>query len=145
MENKGIGVGVAILMCFIIAAVGICGFYFGILGKGGVGGGGLGGRGAPPNAMLLVSAIRLGDNITLAISHEQGDDVNLADITVMASDNTGTMVPATLSSSTGKLSVGGSITATYTYGTGASDVITVYIIHNPSKNKIFINSRILVQ
>lgn len=145
MESRGIGVAAAIVIGFIIVAVGVCGFYFGILGKGGVGGGGLGGRGAPPTAMLSVSAIRSGDNITLTIRHDGGDDLSLADITVMASDSTGTMATAALSSSTGKFSVGGTITATYTYGTSASDVITVYIIHNPSKNKIFINSRILVQ
>jgi len=145
VEDRGIGVAAAIVIGFIIVAVGICGFYFGILGKGGVGGGGLGGRGAPPTAMLSVSAIRSGNNITLTIRHEGGDDLSLADITVMASDSTGTMTPAALSISTGKFSVGETITATYTYGTSASDVITVYIIHNPSKNKIFTNSRILVQ
>jgi len=144
VESRGIGVAAAIAICIIIAAVGICGFYFGVLGKGGVGGGGLGGRGAPPTAMLSVSAVRSGDDITLTIRHDGGDDLSLADITVMASDNTGTMTTAALSSSTGKFAVGGTITAIYTYGASTSDVITVYIIHNPSKNKIFMNSRILV-
>ena len=102
-------------------------------------------RGAPPSVMLTVSTQAQGSNVVLAISHNGGDDLNISDLTVMGSDSTGAMVSATITS-TGTLSVGGTATAIYTYGTNPSGkVITVYVIHNPSKQKLFSSSSILVQ
>jgi hypothetical protein len=107
----------------------------------------LGGQGTPPSAMLTVRAQGSGNNVVLTISHEGGDDVNISDLQVQGSDSTGTMVTATLSLSSGTLSVGETLTATYTYG-GAittSRAITVYIIHKPSKQKLFSSATVIVE
>jgi hypothetical protein len=109
--------------------------------------GGLGGQGTPPTAMLTVTAkYNMAIGVTITISHEGGDDLNISDLEVQASDNSGTMENATLSLSSGTLSVGGTLTATYSYGASATNkIITVYIIHKPSKQKLFSSSSIIVQ
>jgi FlaG/FlaF family flagellin (archaellin) len=64
----------------------------------------------------------------------------------MASDSTGTMITVTLSPSSGTLSVGGVAYATYTYGPSPTGkAITVYIIHEPSKQKMFSSSTVVVE
>jgi flagellin-like protein len=114
---------------------------------------GLGGRGAPPSVMLTVTAK---DNshtgqITLTISHNGGDDLNISDLKIEAemSDNTIVPIPTTnLSKSSGTLSVGDTMYAWYLYGTSTNatgNVITVYVIHNPSKQKLFSSAAITVQ
>jgi hypothetical protein len=106
----------------------------------------LGGRGAPPSVMLTVSAQSQGSNLVLTISHNGGDDLNISDLTVQGSDINGVMRTAAVSPSSGTFYVGGTITATYTYDADASGkVITVYVIHNPSKQKLFSSSAITVQ
>jgi hypothetical protein len=103
-------------------------------------------RTSAPSAMLIVTAKGTGNNVTLTISHEGGDDLPIADLQVMASYNTGTVVTVASSPSSGTLSVGGTLTATYSYGASATGkAITVYIIHEPSKQKLFSSSSIIVQ
>jgi len=107
--------------------------------------GGLAPTTTPPSVMLTVTARAYGDVVTLTISHYGGDDLNISDLGVQASDSTGTMENATLAPSSGTLSIGGTITATYTYGANPSGkVITVFIIYNPSNQLLFSSSSILV-
>lgn len=111
--------------------------------------GGLGGRGAPPNALLTVTARENTDDTTivnLTISHEGGDDLALSDLTVKVIDDDGNEDEN--SSLTRTFSVGNTVFVTVQV-TGATfdedDVITVYIIHDPSKQKIFSSSTVVVQ
>jgi flagellin-like protein len=115
---------------------------------------GLGGRGAPPSAMLTVKAENAGaTSIEILLSHEGGDDLNLNDITLSATDSSDghmqNILGKTLitSDNTLTLSVGDTATATYSVGSGigVGSTITVYVIHGPSKQKIFSSSSIVVQ
>jgi hypothetical protein len=114
---------------------------------------GLGGRGAPPNALLSVTATKLDStHYTLTISHEGGDDLNIADLQLMSSsDSSGTMQTLPFlnpsGGTTGIFSVGmkTTITCAYNGGDPAGKVVTVYIIHKPSKQKIFSSSTVAVQ
>ncbi|MCJ7720686.1 MAG: hypothetical protein MUO36_04380, partial [Candidatus Hadarchaeum sp.] len=109
--------------------------------------GGLEGQGTPPSALLVVTAQGSGNNVVLTISHEGGDDLAIANLQVQGSDSTGTMQTTTLSPSSGTLSVGETLTATYTYG-GAittSRAITVYIIHKPSQQKMWSSNDVIVE
>jgi flagellin-like protein len=136
MEQKGVSpvVGTILLIAITVALAAIVAMLSS----------GLGGRGAPPSVMFTVKADSSGNNVVLTISHEGGDDLNISDLEVQASDTSGTMQTATLSPSSGTLSVGGKLTATYSYGGSAGDkVITVYVIHNPSKQKLFSRSIII--
>jgi hypothetical protein len=119
---------------------------------------GLGGRGAPPSAMFTVTAKAnpntggiAGENgYTLTISHEGGDDLVFADLEVQASNSATTMepYPSTLWTKPGTtFTVGGK--ATIVCDWPASDdcigeAITVYIIHEPSKQKMFSSSGVVV-
>jgi flagellin-like protein len=119
---------------------------------------GLGGRGAPPSVMLTVTAAEenhAGDTnwVKLTISHQGGDDLNIKDLNVQGTDNLGNPVSMTyanglltLSGTTGTtLSVGGTMIAEYNYKANPStQTITVYVIHNPSKQKLFSSSAITV-
>jgi flagellin-like protein len=111
---------------------------------------GLGGRGAPPSVMLTVTAQDDGSNgVILTISHNGGDDLTLKDLTVEGSNNLDIMTPVSsltnVSGSGTTLTVGGTATGTYDYGGDSSgQVITVYVIHNPSKQKLFSSSAIPV-
>ena len=113
---------------------------------------GLGGRGTPPSAMLTVSATISGDDITLRITHEGGDDLVVKDLQVKASnDNLGGM--ATLDLLTAGIpgttfNVGEAGTLTYTAASGsilAGDTITVFVIHTPSKQKLYSSSSVVVR
>jgi len=112
---------------------------------------GLGGRGAPPNALLAVTAENSGgDNgYTLTISHEGGDDLATKDLQIQASTSASTMQTYdfnTLMGASGTFSVGNKLTSTvipYTSVTG--QVVTIFIIHKPSKEKIFSSSTVAVQ
>jgi hypothetical protein len=129
-------VATAVVIIVVLAA------HFG----GGSGGSNGGGGGALPSSMISVSAHASGNNVVLTISYEGGDDQNISDLQVQASDTNGTMQTATLSPSSGTLSVGGTLTATYTYGVSPSGkAITVYIIHTPSKQKLFSSASVIVQ
>jgi hypothetical protein len=109
---------------------------------------GLGGRGAPPSARLTVTAKNTDPtSVMITISHEGGDDLIAADLEVQASDNTGAMHTVSMTTSGGgtTLTVGGKATGTYTYGAGpGGKAITVYVIHNPSKLKMFSNTSVIV-
>jgi flagellin-like protein len=137
MEQKGVSpvVGTILLIAITVALAAIVAMLVS----------GLGGRGAPPSARLTVTAANIDPtSVMITISHEGGDDLNISDIEVQASDTSGTMQTATLSPSSGTLSVGGKLTATYSYGGSAGDkVITVYVIHKPSKQKLFSSARII--
>jgi FlaG/FlaF family flagellin (archaellin) len=63
---------------------------------------GLGGRGAPPSAMLIVTAEKTNPtSVMITISHEGGDDLVAADLEVQASDNTGAMHTVSMTTSGG--------------------------------------------
>jgi flagellin-like protein len=115
---------------------------------------GLGGRGAPPSAMLTVKAEDSGtaNTLKILISHEGGDDLNLNEITISATDtDAGHMTSITgnslvTSGGTDTLTVGQTATGTYIYtGFVVGSTITVFVIHNPSKQKIFSSSSIVIQ
>jgi flagellin-like protein len=142
MEKKGVSpvVGTILLIAITVALAAIVAMLVS----------GLGGRGAPPSAMLTVTAkvdnTSPTENVKITISHEGGDDLIMSDIVVQASNSSGTMttVPITLSAGT-TFSVGGKATGTYMYGVGPSgNAITVYIIHNPSKQKLFSSASVIV-
>jgi FlaG/FlaF family flagellin (archaellin) len=118
------------------------------------GGSGLGGRGGSPTAMLAVAATKVDStHYQLTITHWGGDDLNVADLQVQASDNvTPTSLqikPFTLTggATSGTFSVGMSTTMTgFTYSPDVTNqVLTVYIVHKPSKEKIFSSSTVAVQ
>jgi len=110
-------------------------------------------RGAPPNALISVTATKVDStHYILTISHEGGDDLTVADLQVMStSDSSGTMqtLPFLNSSggTTGTFSVGmkTTITCVYNGGDSAGKLVTVYIIDKPSKEKIFSSSTVAVQ
>jgi flagellin-like protein len=120
---------------------------------------GLGGRGAPPSVMLTVTAKDNGanianeDNVILTISHNGGDDLNISDLKIQAQNYENVMVTIPLNnlSKSGTLSVGDTMTAWYTWRTNnttenaSGNVIQVFVIHNPSKQKLFSSSAITVQ
>ena len=106
---------------------------------------GLGGRGAPPNALLAVNATSVGSTgpVLLNISHNGGDDLSLSDLQVRVVDNNGSYDNNTIG--TGTFTVGHSLTVWTTATDNFNSVITVYIIHKPSKEKIFSSSTVAVQ
>jgi flagellin-like protein len=140
MEKKGVSpvVGTILLIAITVALAAIVAMLVS----------GLGGRGAPPSAMLGVTAKNTDPtSVMITISHEGGDDLIAADLEVQASDNTGAMHTVSMTTSGGgtTLTVGGKATGTYTYGAGpGGKAITVYVIHNPSKQKLFSNTRVIV-
>jgi hypothetical protein len=87
-------------------------------------------------------------DVKITISHEGGDDLIISDLEVQASDSTGVMHTVSMTTSGGgtTLTVGGKATGTYTYGAGPQDkAITVYVIHNPTGQKIFSSSAVIVE
>jgi len=114
---------------------------------------GLGGRGTPPSAMLTVTAtIDNANNITLNISHEGGDDLVFADLEVKADNSATTMVTVKGTDLTGRIgstfNVGEAVTTTYPITPGdiaSGDTITVFVIHTPSKQKLFSSSSVIVR
>ena len=114
---------------------------------------GLGGRGTPPSAMLTVTATISGSDITLNISHEGGDDLVFADLEVKAdNDNLGGMMSTKGIDLTGRIgstfNVGEAVTRTYPItplSIAAGDTITVFVIHTPSKQKLFSSSSVIVR
>jgi len=113
---------------------------------------GLGGRGTPPSAMLTVTATISGSDITLNISHEGGDDLVFADLEVKADNSATTMVTVKGTDLTGRIgstfNVGEAVTTTYPITPGdiaSGDTITVFVIHTPSKQKLFSSSSVIVR
>ena len=97
-----------------------------------------------PSAMLTVTAEAQGDeNVKLTIKHEVGDGLAVADLEIRASKSAGM---ATFDfPGEGTFSVGDTTTASYTYGPNPQGkLITVYIIHKPSKHTIFRSLYIMV-
>jgi flagellin-like protein len=141
MERKGVSpvVGTILLIAITVALAAIVAMLVS----------GLGGRGAPPSAMLTVSAnASENDNVVLTISHEGGDDLIPADLEVQASDNSDKMwvVSPMILSRGATFSVGGTETGTYIYGASpAGNPITVYVIHKPSKQKLFSSAQVVVE
>jgi len=117
---------------------------------------GLGGRGAPPSSMLLkVTAkdpVEDGSDFSVTISHNGGDDLQLKDLTVKAISADGlNILTKSPVASTGTLTVGDSITITSwdnvapLAGFDSGSIITVTVIHDPSKQKLFSSNSIVVQ
>jgi hypothetical protein len=106
--------------------------------------------------MLSVTAEASSDNnyVTIMISHNGGDDLILSELQLQASTvggmNTDIDIVPTISAAA-TLSVGGTATGTYDYentspGNSAKNTaITVYIIHVPSKQKLFSSTSVIVQ
>jgi flagellin-like protein len=142
MDNKAVSpvVGTILLIAITVALAAIVATLVS----------GLGGRGAPPSVMLTVTAKDNGSTPSaatiLTIAHNGGDDLNTADLKIQVTDNTGTVYDLTSTiSPKGTLSVGGQLTANYPVTGTKGTVITVYVIHNPSKQKLFSSSSITVQ
>jgi flagellin-like protein len=144
MEQKGVSpvVGTILLIAITVALAAIVAMLVS----------GLGGRGAPPSAMLTVTA-ECSDNennynVTLTVSHEGGDDLVPTDITVQVIENDGDMKTIQMESMDGggvTFTVGKTVTTTYGYGVyPLGEAITVYIIHEPSKQKMFSSSTVVV-
>ena len=151
MEQKGVSpvVGTILLIAITVALAAIVAMLVS----------GLGGRGAPPSAMLTVTADNItgvnpatDDNVIVTISHEGGDDLVLTDIMVQASREDGTMVSIpmntmTISGDATVLSVGRTAVEAYNYDNSdyaIGNAITVYIIHEPSKQKMFSSSGVVI-
>jgi hypothetical protein len=142
MDQKRIAPFVIVAIFVVVSVVAGIGIHVATRGGGDNSGGN---GGVPPSASISISAHASSSNVVLTISY-MGDDVNILDLQVQGRDSTGTMQIATLSPSSGTLSAGGTLTATYAYGASPSgNVIAVYIIHTPSKQKMFSSSAIVVQ
>ena len=152
-EEKGIGTAVVIVIVIIIAAVAaIGGYYLGTRGGGYGGGGGEGGggRGTPPSAMITLWAETPAANTVKLTIQYWGDDLALADLQINATNNTegglATINGTELTGVGSTLSTGETGSVTYAYpGVESGDVITVYIIHTPSKQKIFSATYVVVR
>jgi flagellin-like protein len=147
MEQKGVSpvVGTILLIAITVALAAVVATLVS----------GLGGRGTPPSAMLTVTAKDVpGDNnIELTISHEGGDDLVLADLQIKATKNLTTGAMAEIKGTDlggpgvvgATFSVGEKGVARYSApGIGPGDTITVFIIHIPSKQKIFSSTSVVV-
>jgi len=137
MEQKGVSpvVGTILLIAITVALAAVVATLVS----------GLGGRGTPPSAMLRVTAEEnTSTRLKLTISHEGGDDLILSDLKVNAGKS-GTTLGENANIGSGTFSVGKTqivyIDATFTKG----DAITVYVIHVPSKQKIFDSRTVVVQ
>jgi flagellin-like protein len=140
MEKKGVSpvVGTILLIAITVALAAIVAMLVS----------GLGGRGAAPSVQLSALAEDNGDgNVKLIITHNGGDDLVITDLTVQGSNENGVMTNAVLTPATGTFSVTKStLTAIFTYGPNSVDkVITVYVIHNPSKQKVYSNLTVTIQ
>ena len=141
MEQKGVSpvVGTILLIAITVALAAVVATLVS----------GLGGRGTPPSAMLTVVAENSGTDVNLTIEHAGGDDLVVADLQVKVSDNAGGLVTTEdIPSGVGTtFTVGESGTITSAYGGGLEpgDVLTVYIIHVPSKQKIFSSTNVVVR
>jgi len=145
LEQKGISpvVGEILLISIVVILAAIIATLVG----------GLKARGASPSALLSVTAVKTGTGSTydLTISHEGGDDLSVSDLQVMASDNSNVGTGLQIKSFTyngatsGTFSVGNSTTIPCSYnGNCENQVLTVYIINKPSKEKIFSSSTVTV-
>jgi hypothetical protein len=104
--------------------------------------GGLSVRGAPPNALLKVTA-RLPDNkdghwYILTIVHEGGDALVVKDLQVMDNNSVTTMNTYPFPDNRTLFLVGDNAQLTCSYtGNVTNRQVSVYIIDKPSKQKIF--------
>jgi flagellin-like protein len=145
MDNKGVSpvVGTILLIAITVALAAIVATLVS----------GLGGRGAPPSVMLTVSAKNTeatNNTLQLTLSHNGGDDLQLKDLTVRVTSADGSVVIDNAALGTGTFSVGGTQLVQFANAAGsgnfsANSIITVYVIHNPSKQKLFSSSAIVVQ
>ena len=102
--------------------------------------GGLSVRGAPQNALLKVTAAEVDNtHYTLTITHEGGDDLVIKDLQIMASNTATTMITYPFPDNRALFSVGSApavLTCSYTPNV-TNKSVSIYIIHKPSKQKIF--------
>jgi flagellin-like protein len=127
MKEKGVSpvVGTILLIAITVALAAVVATLVG----------GLGGAGAPPNAMLRVTAEDNND-VDLTIEHVGGDDLVWADLSLKAGDESDNLSEIT-HGQTGSFSVGETVTIASTGISTTDDVITVFLIHDPSNQKIF--------
>jgi len=147
MEEKGVSPIVVIAIVIVIVAVGAGGY---LLLKGGEGEDPPPQPPLPPSSLLTVTAEKSAETtVELTILHEGGDDLAIAELDIMAETSHGFGVTMTSVDflGSGTFSAGDSITATYDYGAPvpAGTVITVFIVHLPTRQKIFSSSTIVVQ
>jgi len=134
VEKRGIGVVAVIVIVGAIVALVIGCYYFYLE------------MNVPRRFTVSAGANPDNTTITLTISLASGNLLYIDDLSVVASDSTDTMIIATLSPSSGQLSVGSTCTATYAYGANPTGkAITVYVIYNPSKENLFSSSSVIVQ
>jgi len=100
----------------------------------------------PPSAMLNVTATKVDNtHYSLKISHWGGDDLAVSDLEVMASKDSENMATYPFPG-TGTFSVGMNAIVTCSYSPDVTNqVVTVFIIHKPSKQKLFSSSNVVVQ
>jgi flagellin-like protein len=148
MDNKAVSpvVGTILLIAITVALAAIVATLVS----------GLGGRGAPPSVMLTVTAKNTAitdSTLVVTLSHNGGDDLQLKDLTVKAINSNGSVIldnsALDVGVSSGTFSVGSTDTVKFTTATtsnnfNSGNIVTVYVIHNPSKQKLFSSSTILV-
>jgi flagellin-like protein len=141
MEKKGVSpvVGTILLIAITVALAAIVAMLVS----------GLSTRGAPPSVMLAVTAEN-GENAhqyTLMISHESGDVLVADDLEVQVSNSAATMATGLpFGTGTGTFKIGDKITMFCDYDSDPTGkAITVYIIHKPSKQKLFSSSTVIVE
>jgi flagellin-like protein len=146
MDNKGVSpvVGTILLIAITVALAAIVATLVS----------GLGGRGAPPSVMLTVTAkdtSGTGTDFAVSISHNGGDDLQLKDLTVEAISSTNVVI-SNSALGAGTFSVGQTLPVSTWNSANQPDnsfkqgqIVTVYVIHNPSKQKLFSSSTIIVQ
>ena len=131
MEQRGVSpvVGTILLIAITVALAAVVATLIS----------GLSVRGAPQNALLKVTATRDSDNLYhLTIKHEGGDDLVVKDLQVMASSSASTMATYPFPGSGALFSIGSTAVLTCSYtGNVTNKVVSVYIIHKPSRQKIF--------
>lgn len=101
--------------------------------------GGLSVRGAPQNALLKVTAREISPtSYQLEIDQEGGDDLVIKDLQIMASDTATTMRTYPFPDNRTLFSIGSTATLTCSYSPDVTNKeVSVYIIHKPSRQKIF--------
>lgn len=140
MEEKGVSpvVGTILLIAITVALAAVVATLVG----------GLGGAGAPPNAVLTVSAENTApdwDNIALIIKHRGGEALTWTDLTLRIGDNDEPGVMKDIDhGKSGSFSVDESVLIKTTEKS-TDGVIAVSIIHKPSNQLIFSSTTIVVK
>jgi flagellin-like protein len=144
LEQRGVSpvIGTIVLIAITVALAAIVATLVG----------GLSVRGAPQNALLKITAKEVSaTSYTLTISHEGGDDLAVKDLQLQVSTSAAEMTTYDFGTEmnpdmTGTFSVGMKVTTdNIPYTTVTGQVVSVYIIHKPSKQKVFSSPTVAVQ